>query len=296
MVIGVVLTVIVWASIGPVWGVLTGVLFVGGFGWKLVFSVGGAFVPNREDKQEFVEAWELRSGEMQFGRSRTYPPGGAYKRWVADRQTTGESAASWMDRTMGVSPGAPLSGYQGQATNAFRRTLYPWQSSEFKELRHELRAVKEPGGGLEWQELAPADTGYFESIAFVLNKQLGWSKLLGQRYLSDLANGVPKEESINVTVNHLMSDGHETLMLMSEDATRDDAVELASSGIGMLRYYIGADRGYAGAPELARAALKDELMPDQMRNVPAQYLPEKIVGFGKRAGASGRATRPESRP
>jgi hypothetical protein len=58
----------------------------------------------------------------------------------------------------------------------------------------------------------------------------------------------------------------------------------------MLRAYTGADRGYAGAPELARAALKDELTPDQMRDVASQYLPEKIVGFGTRSDASGRAT------
>jgi hypothetical protein len=238
MVIGVVLTVIIWASFGPVWGVLTGVLFVGGFGWKFLFAVGGALGPNREDKQEFVGAWEARSGEMQFGRSRTYPPGGAYKRWVTDRTSTGESAASWMDRTICVSPGAPIYGYQGQATNASRRTLYPWQSSAFKELRHALRAVKEPGGGLEWQELTPVDTGYFESIAFVLNKQLGWDKSLGQRYLGDLADGLAKESSIDSAVDYLMAEGRRTLMRLRGSDPR------GSQGTCLL--------GYWNAPRLHR--------------------------------------------
>ena len=299
MLIGVVLTVVVWSSFGPIWGVVTGLLFVGGFGWKVLFSVGGALAPNREGRQEFVEAWEARSGEMQFGRSRTYPPGGAYKRWMAEREGTGESAASWMDRTMGVSPGAPIYGYQGQATNAFGHTLYPWQSNEFRKLRHELRAVKEPGGGLEWQVLSPGDAGYFESIAFVLNKHLGWDRHLGPHYLQDLADGVPKETSINSTVQFLMTDGHETLARLREEttteATLDDALEVASNGIKMLRHYTGADKGYDGAPELAAAALKDQLTPERMREVPSQYLPEKIVGFGKTEGESS-SQPPESAP
>jgi hypothetical protein len=70
------------------------------------------------------------------------------------------------------------------------------------------------------------------------------------------------------------------------EATLDDALEVASNGIKMLRYYTGADKEYDGAPDLARSALKNELSPERMREVPSQYLPEQIVGFGKKDGSS----------
>jgi hypothetical protein len=45
IVIGFVLTIVVWANFGPAWGLVTGLLLIGGIGWKALFAVGGAIAP-----------------------------------------------------------------------------------------------------------------------------------------------------------------------------------------------------------------------------------------------------------
>lgn len=37
--IGFFLAQAVWREYGPVWGILTGMLFIGGLGWKIIFGI-----------------------------------------------------------------------------------------------------------------------------------------------------------------------------------------------------------------------------------------------------------------
>lgn len=296
--IGIVITVVVWQNVGPVWGLVAGFLFVGGLGWSILLGLTGLLLPGRKDKQEFIAAWEARSGEMRFGRSSSYPPGGAYKRWVRDREQTRESAHAWMDRPMEVGPGGPTWGYQGQATverGGVRVTVFPWQGPEFADLRQELRSVKAPGGGLSWQVVTQGDIGFHESTAFVLNKQMGWDQVLGRRYLSDLADGRTFKDSVQSATAFLMAEGRNTLMrLRGEDATESDAQELAEAGAALAWQLTGGmgkeasdgtiREAYKDAGEIARLALEDRVTPKRVREIPPEYLPEQIAGFGAPRG------------
>jgi len=83
MILGLVLTIVVWVNFGWVWGLVAGFFLVGGVGWKLLFGLVALVSPNRKQKTEFVDAWEALAGEMQFGHSSTYPPPGLYEEWAA---------------------------------------------------------------------------------------------------------------------------------------------------------------------------------------------------------------------
>lgn len=101
IVIGFIATVYVWSQFGPVLGLITAFFLMGGVGWKLLYGLLGALGPSRRERMEFVQAWEARAGEMQFGQSNSYPPPGAYQQWRRDKKTTGESAGGWLDRIAG---------------------------------------------------------------------------------------------------------------------------------------------------------------------------------------------------
>ena len=90
MIIGVVLTIVVWSNFGPVWGLVAAFFLMGGLGWKLLYGLVGAVLPGRKEKTEFVDAWEARAGKMEFGQPATHPPPGLYQAWQRDRKTSGE--------------------------------------------------------------------------------------------------------------------------------------------------------------------------------------------------------------
>lgn len=100
MLVGLVVTVAVWSRFGAVWGLLTGFLLMGGLGWKLLLAIPGGLMRlfSRGASQEFINAWEARAGEMEFGLPSTYPPPGLYQAWRADSKLSGISAGEWLDR------------------------------------------------------------------------------------------------------------------------------------------------------------------------------------------------------
>jgi hypothetical protein len=109
IVIGFVLTIVVWANFGPAWGFVTGLLLIGGIGWKALFAVGGAIAgPRRETG--------VRRGLGSTSQRNAVRPlkdvSAAWRIQEGRPAKSGESAASWMDRTMGISPGAPIYGYR----------------------------------------------------------------------------------------------------------------------------------------------------------------------------------------
>ena len=98
--ISIFVTVTVWSHFGPVWGLITGVLLIGGSGWKLLLVIPG-LLANRGSggaRKEFIDAWEKRGGEIRVGHGETYPPAHLYPTWQTEREQTGESAADWLDR------------------------------------------------------------------------------------------------------------------------------------------------------------------------------------------------------
>lgn len=98
IVIGIVLTGIVWRAFGPLAGLITAFLFIGGFGWKFMASIfGGLGMLLDPDKKNFINAWEERMGEMEFGESGTYPPPGLYQEWKRIKRSNGMSAGDFLD-------------------------------------------------------------------------------------------------------------------------------------------------------------------------------------------------------
>ena len=96
MVIGLVITAVVWSNFGPVAGIVAGFLLIGGSGWKLI---GGLAVSAASPgSNEFISAWEARNGEMRKGEPTTYPPPGYYQAWRKANQTNGETASDWLKR------------------------------------------------------------------------------------------------------------------------------------------------------------------------------------------------------
>jgi hypothetical protein len=84
-------------QVNPALGLLVAFLFVGGFGWKLIFAALGGLMGDRDgSKAEFIQAWETLHGEMEFGRLSTYPPPGAYETWRQQHKQTGMPASMWI--------------------------------------------------------------------------------------------------------------------------------------------------------------------------------------------------------
>lgn len=128
MLLGLVVTPVVWANAGPVWGLVAAFFLMGGLGWKLLAGFIGAMGPNRKEKMEFADAWEARAGKMVFGRRDTYPPPGLYQGWMRDREATGESAGAWMDRIIWPTTHSiptPSSLWTPPASRATRHVLPP---------------------------------------------------------------------------------------------------------------------------------------------------------------------------
>lgn len=99
--ISVLVTVTVWSHFGPVWGLITGFLLIGGSGWKLLLVIPSLLAsrsPGGNTRREFFAAWEKRGGEVRVGHHETYPPAHLYPSWHTERQQTGESASDWLDR------------------------------------------------------------------------------------------------------------------------------------------------------------------------------------------------------
>ena len=102
-IISVVVTVAVWSRFGPVWGLVTGFLLIGGTGWKLLLVIPGLLMaPFRPGWAQFVKAWEKRLGDER--RSGFDVPDAevltmreAYRAWRQNFEATRISAAGWLD-------------------------------------------------------------------------------------------------------------------------------------------------------------------------------------------------------
>lgn len=179
-------------------------------------------------------------------------------------------------------PTRPESAYEGQATNwATGETLDPWQSPEFAEVRERFTNVEAPRGELSWGLIRRGAIGYYESLAFVLNKHLGWSTL-GRRYLQDIVDGLDEEASVRRAVEYLRGEGSaDAEALRGPEPSLEDVEELANQGVGMARHYTGASEGYEDAGKIAEAAREDRLTPEALKGVPERFLPERIAGLGE---------------
>ena len=281
MIAGVVITVVVWRNYGAVWGLVSAFFLLGGLGWKIIAAAIGGLLPGREEKMRFIRAWEDRAGAMEFGRPQTYPPSGLYQEWRREAEGSGVSARHFLDERFGVSDGPPVFGYGGGATHPTTgTTIQPWQSQEFAELRESLREPEEPRGGLSWGAIGRGTPGYLESLAFVLNKQMGWSSM-GRAYLKDVVDGRDRASSVDRMVSHLNGEGRDELIaLRGPDATDEDVRELVESGVNMTRYYTGIEKNLEIAKSIASKALEEELSPAFLRTVPLEQLPEAIAGLG----------------
>jgi len=100
MIVGLIVTVVIWSRFGVWGGLLSAFLLMGGIGWKLVLAIPGGLVRlfSRGQSQDFIRAWEARAGEMEFGAPSTYPPPGLYQAWRADNKQSGIGAGEWLDR------------------------------------------------------------------------------------------------------------------------------------------------------------------------------------------------------
>jgi hypothetical protein len=99
LLVGLVITIIVWTQVSWVWGLVTGFLLVGGLGWQMLASGAGLIARRRNPGvDEFTRAWEEKAGEMRFGQPGTYPPPGAYQAWREAHEREGISAGDWLDR------------------------------------------------------------------------------------------------------------------------------------------------------------------------------------------------------
>lgn len=104
LIISVAVTAYVWSNAGPVWGLVTGFLLIGGAGWKLLTGFFGlALRPFRPGWGEFVRAWENKIGDPR--RSGWDVPDEevlamhqGYRAWRRHRKQTDESANDWLDR------------------------------------------------------------------------------------------------------------------------------------------------------------------------------------------------------
>jgi hypothetical protein len=102
----IIVTAAVWSNAGPVWGLITGFLLIGGAGWKLLAGlVGLAIRPFRPGWGEFVRAWELRVGDPRRGGwdvpdNEVVAMHRAYAEWRQDKKQTDEWAGAWLDRML----------------------------------------------------------------------------------------------------------------------------------------------------------------------------------------------------
>jgi hypothetical protein len=112
-IISLLITIFVWSHAGPVWGLLSGFLLIGGLGWKLAGRlVGLAVLPFRPGWIGFVNAWEQRIGdERRSGRdvpdAEVLSMRSAYRSWRVARKESGESAGDWLDRELGLGKWKP---------------------------------------------------------------------------------------------------------------------------------------------------------------------------------------------
>lgn len=66
---------------------------------ELLAAIPGVMAGRRHPgTQTFIDAWEMRFGEMRLGVSQTYPPLGLFQEWERESQVTREPPGEWLDR------------------------------------------------------------------------------------------------------------------------------------------------------------------------------------------------------